>query len=94
MYPHVTSDGKSYKSYEENIPKYYEKGITLKLVDYKINKMEMDSNGDYIISCTTAFKIKSSSGTRIQKEKADYVVKRSGNTELLLDRIENWSIVK
>lgn len=94
MYPYVTSDGQSHTQYEKNIPKYYEKSMNIKLINYKINGMKVDSNGDCLITCTTEFEITSPSGTKIQKEKADYIIKRIANTEFLLDRIENWAIVK
>ncbi|WP_338558622.1 serine/threonine-protein kinase [Paraclostridium sordellii] len=94
MYSYVTSGGQSYKEYTENIPKYHKKGITVDLLSYKINNMKVNSKGECIINCTTEFKINGPNGTKIQKERADYVIERIANTEFLLDRIENWSIVK
>ena len=94
MYKHITSNGQSRKDYDKNIPSYYKQGITVEVVDYTINDIKIESEEQLRVSCITKFHITNLGDMRVQKEKCDFIVMLSDNKEALVDRIENWAIIK
>lgn len=95
MYPYVTYDGDSYKTYQKSIPRYYEENIHVSVLDYEIQNINIEEDDSYRVRCLTNYSIANSKGSRYQTEESDYMIKKdSTNGKLLLDRIENWKKVE
>lgn len=91
----LIKNGGEYKETKKNIPVIYEKGITLELQDYNRTKAKKIADGIYSATYVVHWKIYNpqEDTTRIQMEKADYIIKQSGGT-YKLDRRENLKISK
>lgn len=90
----LTTGGNAYNQYKKSIPSTYEKGITISLRGYDKVSAKIISNGVYSITYTVDWEIYNPEEEtyRLQRERADYVIKQTGSS-YKLDRLENWEIL-
>ncbi|MBQ9012671.1 MAG: DnaJ domain-containing protein [Bacilli bacterium] len=93
--PYLVYNGDLYKSYKENIPKYYQKNIVVQMIDYTIENIKIENDNTYRVTCLSSYRITNQDESREQLERADYIIKKDYvNGNLLVDRLENWKIVE
>lgn len=90
---YLINNGELYNSFSKSIPKYYKEGIHVRALNYLINKIDKQKDGVYRVNCDVVYSITNKSDTREQKEQMDYIIV-SNYGKLLIDRIENWKIIK